>query len=203
MSGDARSIYDSLGGRYDHWAAVVAGAFPLTRLRKQVLRDARGDVLEIAVGTGTNLPYYPIGVRLTGVDFSRPMLEIAEQRARALGVDFTGLTADAEALPFAAARFDAVVCTLAACTFLRPDRVFAEMRRVLRPDGVALLVEHVQAEGAMGRMFLRAITPLTTRFLGCHTDRHTAQTLARAGFVLTRVERTVGGLLLGIVAAPA
>ncbi len=203
MSGDAKSVYDSLGGRYDNWAAVIAGAFPLTRLRKQVLRDARGDALELAVGTGNNLPYYPVGVRLTGIDFSRPMLEIAERRALKLGIDFTGLTADAEALPFAAGRFDTVVCTLAACTFLRPDRVFAEMRRVLRPDGVALLVEHVQAEGVMGRAFLNAITPLTIRFLGCHPDRHTAQDLARAGFVLTRVERTVGGVLLGIVAAPA
>ncbi len=203
MSGDARSVYDSLGGRYDRWAAVMAGVFPLTRLREQVLREARGDALELAVGTGNNLPYYPTGVRLTGVDFSRPMLEIAGRRALALGVDFTGLTADAEALPFAAARFDTVVCTLAACTFRRPDRVFAEMRRVLRPDGVALLVEHVQAEGFVGRTLLSGITPLTVRFLGCHPDRHTAQTLALAGFVLSRVERAVGGVLLGIVAAPA
>ena len=203
MRGDARSVYDSLGGRYDDWATLLAGVFPLTRLRKQVLREARGDVLELAVGTGNNLPYYPIGVRLTGIDFSRPMLAIAERRALASGVDFTGLTADAEALPFAAARFDTVVCTLAACTFRRPDRVFAEMRRVLRPDGVALLVEHVQAEGFVGRTLLNGITPLTVRFLGCRPDRPTTQTLALAGFLLTRVERTVGGLLLGIVAAPA
>lgn len=73
--------------------------------------QATGDVLEIAIGTGLNLPFYPEGVRLTGIDLSPAMLEIAQDRARAAGREVELEEADAHALPFAEANFDTVVCT--------------------------------------------------------------------------------------------
>jgi ubiquinone/menaquinone biosynthesis C-methylase UbiE len=195
-----KSIYDALGERYDRWTVVLGAVTPLARVRKRIVEQARGEVLEVAVGAGANFAHYDRSAHVTGVDFSEPMLAAARKKAASLGLSFTGAIADAEALPFGDATFDTVVCTLAACTFAHPERAFAEMRRVLKPGGEALLVEHVQARGALGRALLDAIAPLTVRSLGCHPNRHTEQTLIASGLSPVRVERALGGVLLGIVA---
>ncbi len=83
--------------------------------RSWVCGQARGDTLEVAVGTGLNLPFYPAGVELTGIDFSPAMLGVAQTRARQLGRTVDLRQADAHALPFPDALFDTVVCTFALC----------------------------------------------------------------------------------------
>jgi len=87
--------------------------------REWVCSQATGEVLEVAVGTGRNLPFYPDGLRLTGIDFSPAVLDIARARATQLGREIDLREADAQALPFGDASFDTVVCTLGLCGF--PD----------------------------------------------------------------------------------
>ncbi len=113
-----RRHYDRSAGSYDRiisWAekALFGGA------REWVCSQARGEVLEIAVGTGRNFPFYPEGVRLTGIELSPKMLNLARRRARELGRDADLRVGDAHNLPFPDASFDTVVVTLALCTI--PD----------------------------------------------------------------------------------
>ena len=98
--------------------------------------------------------------------------------------------------------FDTVVCTLAGCTFARPDAVFGEIRRLLRPGGQALFLEHVGPANRSGRVALRAIKPLTVAALGCHPDRDTAETIASAAFSTEILDRAILGLFLSVRATP-
>jgi ubiquinone/menaquinone biosynthesis C-methylase UbiE len=113
--------------------------------RHWVCAQASGEVLEVAIGTGRNLPFYPKGIRLTGVDFSAAMLELARRQADQLGRKADLRLGDAQALDLPDASFDTVVCTLSLCAIPDERRAIAEMRRVLRPGGRLLLLDHVAA----------------------------------------------------------
>lgn len=113
--------------------------------REWVCGQAAGEVLEIAVGTGRNLPHYRDDVRFTGVELSPAMLEIAQARARELGREVELRVGNAQALDFPDDSFDTVVCTLALCTIPDDRAAVAEVRRVLRPGGRFLLLEHVRS----------------------------------------------------------
>jgi SAM-dependent methyltransferase len=122
-------------GFYDVWL--------LGDSRSWACSQASGHVLEVAIGTGRNLPFYPRGIQLTGIDFSPAMLEIARDRAAELGIDVTLLEADAQHLPFVDDRFHTVVCTLALSSIADPAPAIGEMYRVLHPGGQLLVVGHV------------------------------------------------------------
>src|SRR5438093_11671476 len=107
--------------------------------REWVCAQAAGEVLVIGIGTGRNLPHYRNDVRLTGVELSTAMLEIARARARELGREVDLRVGDAQALGFPDQSFDSVVCTLSLCTIPDDRAAVAEMRRVLRAGGRLLL----------------------------------------------------------------
>src|SRR3954453_210072 len=113
--------------------------------REWACSQAEGDVLEIAVGTGRNLPHYPAGVRLIGIEFSPEMLNIARDRAAALGRDVDLRRGGGQALEFADESFDTVIITLALCTIPDDRKAAAEARRVLRRGGRLILLEHVRS----------------------------------------------------------
>ncbi len=134
-------LYDRLARCYD-WLEAPLELVWLARLRRQLLARARGRVLEVAVGSGKNLPYYPPDCHLTAVDASRGMLERARRRAQRLERPVEFLLADATSLPFATGTFDTVVSTLSTCTFPDPVAALREISRVCRPSGYLLLLEH-------------------------------------------------------------
>jgi len=117
---------ETLQRKYDraaHWydpGETLLGWLGLGRLRHKLLRKASGDVLEVAVGTGKNLPYYPRGCNVTATDLSPEMLTVARKRADRLDIDMTFYVMDAEALDFPDGSFDTVVSTLSTCTFPDP-----------------------------------------------------------------------------------
>lgn len=198
---DVAGIYDRLGAGYDRLSGLLDRT-AVNRMRSDLLARARGDVLEVAVGTGVNLRRYPPGVRVTGLDFSAKALDVATTRAAEAEVDWTAVPADATAVPRPDGSFDTVVCTLAGCTFADPGAVFREMRRVLRPGGRALFLEHVRPANRAGAAALRAITPLTAAALGCHPDRDTVATIDRAGLGPVVLDRALGGLFVAVEATP-
>ena len=116
-----------------------------TEHRGWACSQATGDTLEVAIGTGLNLPYYPKDVRLTGLDLSPDMLALAAGSAAKIGRRLDLREGDAQDLPFADACFDTVVCTYALCNVPDEIRVIAEMRRVLKPGGHLILVDHVRS----------------------------------------------------------
>jgi len=111
--------YNRVARWYDRVEGIL-GLLGVSKLRRRVLQQASGKILEVAVGTGKNLPYYPHECRIIAVDLSREMLSIAQQRAAKLSMNVSFLLADAQALPFSDETFDTVVSSLSTCTFANP-----------------------------------------------------------------------------------
>jgi ubiquinone/menaquinone biosynthesis C-methylase UbiE len=168
--------------------------------REWVCSQAEGEVLEIAVGTGRNLPYYPDGVRLSGVELSPAMLEIARTRARELGREIDLRVGDAQALEFPDESFDSVVCTLSLCTIPDDRAAVAEVRRVLRPGGRFLLLEHVRSPLLPIRTAERLLEPLMLRFEADHLTREPLDNLRAEGFAIERLERSKLGIVERVAA---
>ena len=189
-----RGIYDKMADRYDGMIRLSERLF-MGDGRRWVCSQARGDVLEIAVGTGRNLPFYPQEVRLTGVDLSPAMLAVARQRAQKLGRAVDLRVGNAQALDFPDASFDTVVCTLSLCTIPDDRRAVAEAMRVLRSGGRLLLLEHVRSPIAAVRTLQRLLEPLFVRFWADHLLRDPLDYLASEGLELERVERSAWGIV--------
>jgi ubiquinone/menaquinone biosynthesis C-methylase UbiE len=163
--------------------------------RQWVCSQATGEVLEVAIGTGRNLPYYPQGIRLTGIEFSPAMLELARRQADQLGRQIDLRLGDAQVLDLPDAAFDTVVCTLSLCAIPDEQRAVAEMKRVLRPGGQLLLLDHV----AGAPRWVRAIQWLlekVTRPLGEeHLRRRPLLQVQAEGFEIQRRERSKLGIV--------
>src|SRR6266542_4358971 len=150
--------------------------------REWVCSQAQGEVLEIGLGTGRNLPYYRADVRLTGIELSPAMLEIARTRARELGREVDLRVGDAQALDFPDESFDTVVCTLSLCTIPDDRAAVTEVKRVLRPGGRFLLLEHVRSPLLPIRVAERLLEPLMLRFEADHLLREPLDHLHAEGF---------------------
>jgi ubiquinone/menaquinone biosynthesis C-methylase UbiE len=163
--------------------------------REWVCSRASGEVLEVAVGTGRNFPFYPAGVRLTGIDLSPAMLEIARKRADELSLNADLRESDAQELPFADASFDTVVCTLSLCNIPDDRRAIAEMKRVLRPGGRLLLLDHVRATSKVWLSVQRVLEPLSWRFSCENLLRRPLEHVLAEGFEVERRERYKAGIV--------
>jgi len=163
--------------------------------RSWVCSRTRGEVLEVAIGTGLNLAYYPQGITLTGIDLSTAMLAIARDRARALGLEVSLREASAEALPFPGASFDTVVCTVSLCNIPGDRAAIAEMYRVLRPGGRLILLDHVASDRRWVLAIERLLQPITIRLNGDYLTRRPLPLVEATGFTVTGSER----LKLGII----
>jgi ubiquinone/menaquinone biosynthesis C-methylase UbiE len=161
-------------------------------LRRDAGAKTRGRVLELGVGVGANWPYLAEDLDYVGIEPDSYMLQRAHSRAEAAGQPRKIEQAAAEQLPFDDASFDTVLVTLTLCTVQDPARALAEAKRVLRPGGQLVFVEHVRPENTLGAWLIDRITPLWHRaFAGCHPNRRTAQALAEAGFEIEGLERRV------------
>jgi ubiquinone/menaquinone biosynthesis C-methylase UbiE len=193
-----RSAYwDKQAARYDRamnfWDRHLFGDS-----RPWACGRAAGDVLEVAIGTGRNLPFYPGGTsvtRLTGVDWSAAMLAIARERAAALGRDADLRQGDAQALDFPAESFDTVLCALGLCAIPDDRRAVTEMARVLRPGGRLLLVDHVAASASALRAVQWLYERITIPLAGEHFRRRPLAYVRELGFEIEETER----FRLGIV----
>lgn len=194
-----RSIYDAMAPRYDRAMAFAERLF-LDDARQWTCGQAAGRVLEVAVGTGRNLPFYPPDVELVGVDLSTQMLAGAERQAAELGRQIDLRVADAHDLPFDDAGFDTVVATLTLCSIPDHCRAVAEMARVLKPGGRLVLVDHGASTNLMIRGLQRVLDPLTVRFEGDHLLRDPATAVRAAGLQLMSVGRFKRGVIVRIVA---
>lgn len=154
---------------------------------------ARGRVLEVAIGTGLNLPHYPTDATITGIELSPAMLAIARHRATSLGLDAELREGDAEHLPFGDASFDTAVSALSLCTIPRPAAAIAEMRRVLVPGGRLLLLDHVGSTWPPIYAAQWLLERITIRAAGEHFTRRQLPLVQAAGFQVMETERLKAG----------
>ena len=163
--------------------------------REWVCSRASDEVLEVAVGTGRNFIFYPQGVRLTGIDLSPAMLEIARKRAEKLGLDADLKEGEARQLPFPDAAFDSVVCTLCLCNIPDDRMAITEMKRVLRPGGRLLLLDHVRSSSKAWLAAQRMLEPLSWRFSCDHLLRRPLEHVLAEGFRVEQRERYKAGIV--------
>ena len=168
--------------------------------REWACGQATGEVLEVAVGTGLNLACYPAEVTLTGLDLSSGMLELARSRARDLGRAVTLRQGSAHELPFAEASFDTVVCTFGLCAIPDPAAAVREMRRVLRPGGRLILVDHVASSSGVVRAMQWLVELASVPLAGEHFRRRPLKLVEALGLPVERRERFKLGLVERLVA---
>ncbi len=173
-------------------AALERRFFP--DAREWVVHRATGDTVEIAIGTGLNLPYYHPDVRLTGVDLSPAMLAVAVERAAQQGRTLLAAVGDAARLPFADASFDSLVCTFALCEVPDVGATLDEFVRVLRPGGRLLLADHVVATTAVTRLGQRLLEAITIPVSGEHFTRRPAAQLPSQLALIDSRRRTSGAV---------
>ena len=171
-----------------------------TEHRGWACSQAIGDTLEVAIGTGLNLPYYPQDVRLTGLDLSPEMLTLAAGSAAKIGRRLDLQEGDAQDLQFADACFDTVVCTYALCNVPDEVRVISEMRRVLKPGGHLILVDHVRSTVTPIFWLQRLYEFIPARTKGEHMTRRPALHVMAAGFEIQVRARMRAGVVERLVA---
>jgi SAM-dependent methyltransferase len=162
--------------------------------------QARGDTLEVAIGTGLNLPHYPSEVRLTGLDLTPETLAVAEARAKEIGRRVALMEGDAHDLPFADGAFDTVVCTYSLCSVPDVPRAISEMKRVLKPGGRLILVDHIRSSVKPLFWLQWLIEFVPSRTKGEYMTRRPALQVAAANFDIQARDRLRMGIVERLVA---
>jgi ubiquinone/menaquinone biosynthesis C-methylase UbiE len=196
--------------RGHRWFAAIydrmmkAGERRVGPIRNRLLGGLEGDVLEIGAGTGANIGHYGPGARVIALEPDPHMLRRAQAKLATLGVTNVEVQrAPAEALPFPDASFDAVVSTLVLCTVDDLAVSLTEIRRVLRPGGRFVFIEHVRGDGALGRAH-DLIQPVWGWIsAGCNVNRRTEAAIEAAGFETAKVEHLKSAPWMPVIAGTA
>ncbi|HFE66497.1 MAG TPA: class I SAM-dependent methyltransferase [Chloroflexi bacterium] len=144
--------------------------------------------LEVGVGTGKNMPYYPAGVQITAVDLTPGMLAYAKKRAAELNIDADLQLGDAQNLDFPDNAFDDVVSTFVFCSVPDPALGLKELLRVTKPNGRLLMLEHVRAGNGLVGLMMDVMNPVMVRLSGANINRRTVESVQQSGWQLEQVE---------------
>jgi ubiquinone/menaquinone biosynthesis C-methylase UbiE len=197
-----QEVYDRHAPTYDKSVGLVENVV-LGDLRRQFGQQLRGETLEIAIGSGLNLPHYSREVtRAVGVDLSSGMLREARKRASSLGREIELVQMNAEMLAFPDNSFDTVGISLSLCTVPRPLVAMEEIARVCRPEGVAVFLEHVRSPHRPVYALQRLWSPVQERALGCSGVRETVKVIQQAGFHVVSERARMLGIFRLVVATP-
>lgn len=180
-----RRLYQRIAPLYDLLDAI-GETVQQRHVRPQLLAGLSGTILDAGVGTGRNIPFYPPGSRVVGLDFSDAMLQRAERRRRRSGAPLSLVAANVCQSPFADASFDAAVATFLFCVLDDADQLPAlkELARVCRPGGEIRILDYVRSQSACRRWSTRLTAPLIKFLFNASLERNTEQYVAAAGLAV-------------------
>lgn len=182
-----RARYQRISPIYDLMEALPERQFIPWRKRLWALVEGPR-VLEVGIGTGKNIPFYPPDTRVTGIDLAPGMLEKAQERAENLNVDVERRVGDVQDLDFDDNSFDTAVATCVFCSVPDPVLGLEEIRRVVRSGGQIILLDHVRSEQPLLGELMDLINPIVVRMIGANINRRTVENVRKAGVVIDRVE---------------
>ena len=182
-----RKRYQRIAPLYDLMETLPEQRYQSWRERLWSLVEGP-EVLEVGVGTGKNMSFYPGDAQVTAIDLTPGMLEKARARARKLGLHVDLRLGDVQELEFADETFDTVVSTCVFCSVPDPILGLHEVLRVLKPDGRLLMIEHVRSGNPLLGNVMDLLNPVVVRAMGPNINRRTVENVDRAGLVVDRVE---------------
>lgn len=177
------SKYNRISVIYDLIEAPVE-IFLYGKWRKEALSNLKGRVLEVGVGTGRNLEYYPTDAQVTGIDNSEGMLDKARKKAKGRK-HITLYLMNAEHMDFPDNTFDYVVTTFVLCSIPDPVKALKEMRRVLKPSGELVAIEHMRSKIPLIAWIEDLVNPIMFFFIGDDMTRNTVENIKKVGFTIT------------------
>ena len=173
--------YDRISSIYDVFETPME-LMALKKWRTELMGELSGKVLEVGVGTGKNIEFYPKGIDVTGIDFSKGMLQRARQRAAKLGRQVELIHMDAQSMEFEDNTFDTVFTTCVFCSVPDPVAGLKEIRRVCKESGKIVLIEHVRSEEKLLGLLMDVLNPLVVNLYGANINRKTVENVHNAGF---------------------
>jgi ubiquinone/menaquinone biosynthesis C-methylase UbiE len=198
-----QNAYDEIADQYEKKVWFDQHVLGVARLRQKLLSKAAGKILEVACGTGLNIPMFPAGSDITAVDLSPNMLEVASTNAAQYGRNVNLAVMDAEHLEFPDGSFDTVVSTLSTCTFPDPVKALQEMKRVCRPNGLILLLEHGHSNLPWLANFQdRNEYKHYQEHAGCRWNQDPLNLVQAAGIKILTSRRNILGMFHSIEATP-
>jgi ubiquinone/menaquinone biosynthesis C-methylase UbiE len=151
-------------------------------------------ILEVGVGTGKNLPYYPADAEITAIDFSEKMLERAQEKASKQKVPVRLHQMDVQNLEFEGNTFDTVLASFVFCSVPDPVRGLMEIERVCKPGGKVALLEHVLSANRILAWLMNLANPLVVRTVGANINRRTVENVSQSGLLIERVTNLGTGI---------
>lgn len=193
-----RKRYDRVSKLYDLFEKPME-IMSMKKWRLEVTKDLQGKVLEVGVGTGKNISYYPTNAQVTAIDFSQKMLEKAREKAMKLNSNVELITMDAQNMNFPDNTFDMVFTTCVFCSVPDPIKGLQEIRRVCKPNGKIIMIEHVRSEQRVLGLIMDIFNPLTLNLYGANINRRTVENVKTAGFAKVEVTNLTGDIVKKIV----
>ena len=197
-----RARYDRISPYYD-FMELLSEKVVFSRWRRKVFDILDGDtILEVGVGTGKNLDFYPVGKPITAIDFSRGMLRRARRKAESKGMKVNLVDMDVQDLKFDDQSFDTILGTFVFCSVPNPIRGLQEIKRVCKRGGKIILLEHVRPGNTLlGRIF-DLLNHITVKLMGVNINRNTVTNMEKAGLHVVEEENLFRDVVKLFVANP-
>ena len=192
--------YNRISGIYELMDRMIKEEW-----RKNLLSQATGKVLEVGIGTGANMPYYREDlVSLTGIDFSRGMLThaIAKNKQGSFSFPIDLIEGDIQELPFPDEMFDSIVSTCVFCSVPDPVKGLKELRRVCKPTGSILMLEHMRSENKLVSGVMDVLNPLTVRLWGANINRETLKNIELSNLKVESNKPLMSSILRELTISP-
>ncbi|MFU8773402.1 MAG: class I SAM-dependent methyltransferase [Anaerolineales bacterium] len=199
-SDKTRARYQRIAPVYDLMESLPEQRFKHWRRRLWSLAEGPR-VLEVGVGTGKNMPFYPEEIEVTAVDLTPGMLERAGKKAKELNLDVDLRLGDVQELDFPDASFDSVVATFVFCSVADAKLGLGELQRVVKPGGKVLMLEHVRSKLPLVGVLMDVANPLVVRVMGANINRRTVDTVRQSGLSIVRVEDLGFGDIFKLIVA--